>query len=150
MDQFWLLLGFSEQLGTLNRFVVAEILVIGGGFYSRLNSKLGMIIPVVEMEAPVIDDLILRLCVRMMWSGYKSRTCGLVIYLREDTFGLYSHVVVYVLDDDGVGLMCLNSYTLYAKNGYEICWRICPADSLALCGMDKFWLLLGFSEQLGT
>ncbi|WZZ73370.1 hypothetical protein YC2023_084740 [Brassica napus] len=61
MDQFWLLLGFSEQLGTLNRFVVAEILVIGGGFYSRLNSKLGMIIPVVEKEAPVIDDLILRL-----------------------------------------------------------------------------------------
>ncbi|KAF2554219.1 hypothetical protein F2Q68_00035844 [Brassica cretica] len=68
MDQFWLLLGFSEQLGTLNRFVVAEILVIGGGFYSRLNSKLGMIIPVVEMEAPVIDDLILRLChMRSSW-----------------------------------------------------------------------------------
>lgn len=88
--------------------------------------------------------------VRMMRSGYKSRTCGLVIYLKEATFGLYCYVVVNVLDDVVVGLMCQNSHKLNGTNGYEICWRTCHADSLALGGMDRFGLFLGFSEQLGN
>lgn len=61
------------------------------------------------------------------WNGFWCdcegvRIGNFVIYFKEDVFGVYSYVEIYICFGNE-GLRCWKLYILYIKNEYGICWR---------------------------